>query len=152
MFRGGPIMKAEIVKCQYCTAEIPAGSTVCPYCNKIIPLVNDTPGKKPKQWSVFWPALVVGLVLGYFLARRFMFTFRNNPELTLSQVINLTWGIYFIGIFFYGGLYSLIVWIKRAFIKHELGVSRFSKKTGFISLLFFVLGFIIIELLTTLFS
>jgi hypothetical protein len=93
--------------------------------------------KVKKPWNVFWRALAFGIGCSYIAVR---YNTANSggyyvPFDVFHSLID--------GILIYAGLYALIVWINRAFVHHEDGTSRFTKKTGFASLLIFTLGFIL---------
>ncbi len=99
-------------------------------------------GSEKKPWGVFWRALLFGIgmgaiIYGYRISQPMQF-----PEYGDTGKVNdaLLGGLS--SIFIYGGIYSFIVWVKRAFFSPREGYSILGKETGFISLLFYVIVFV----------
>jgi hypothetical protein len=131
-------------KCPYCAEEIQDDAIICRYCNHDLSKPVQEVQKVKKDWGVFFPALLLGLVVGYFHAQSVYQQFAPTTGIISeggTRIVSLVGA----GSFFcWGGLYSLVAWIFRGFVKHEEGVSRFSRKSGFASLVFFAIGYIII--------
>lgn len=145
-------------KCPYCAEEIQDDAIYCRWCkhdltgsnpsdkNKRVASTSKSTQdmeiaekQKKKRWGVFWRALGFGLLIGGMVFWYRMSQPTQFPQYGITGQFNDAFLGGLSSVFIYGGIYSLIVWIKRAFVEHDPEIPRLSKATGFSSLMFFTL-------------
>jgi len=105
--------------------------------------VNSKPEKKGKERGVFLPALLFGLAMGAMLFSYNISKPIEFPEFGDSGHFSNAFWSGFSGSIIYGGVYSLITWLKRSFFNKSKPVKVLSSQSGFTSLIVFTFSLVL---------